>query len=1097
MATENGGLSRNNPNPEAQAIPKAHLLEPSRPTDDEQRVIGAVNDTDQDKSTLRLVDGTMERGISDSALERDQMHSRKDAVKEDRGDADSVASGGSGKTLPTVSSVGTAQVDSLLRLRTPGTYFPPTPGTIIRPMQQVYFEKSNPETKFNQCAGPRLKLRFPPANSDLRPALRTTRPQHESQSNNVSGHSPLGKEARLRVQEAFRQASVAKHQAQQAHDKLMTAQRQNKELSERFSTLEKSLELQKISVGRPEAELNLRALPPSATYAHIYSGVEDGRSKSPDMPFDVRKAVREGEERLLSESSRAAQGAIQALTQKMKLLDAQLKEAKHLANRRASTIAEYERRFTKMQCDIKLSTNEATRERDAAALMKAELETQIAHLSRSLREERKRNESVQKGREGTGGVEKLEKENKDLSAQVRLLQSKLMRTEEQNHSLLGTITSLESRCVENKQLQMSEKSISEAVAARFKAQAEADDHMQRAKALAAENRRLRAKVTSIENSEKERNKAVQGASKATHQLKLTTNQLDQAKEDCISLRERVGSLQADKSKLELQVREQRGHMVELHARLEERESAGTKPSAQTSKLVDEMLRLQKQLEKQRVETRRLRQLLEAKDDNENDSAVTPHLHATPITITNPTPPTVEGAEYNAPATDHGRRNKGEGDEMPAGSSALDGADGEGFATTQGGDSTSKILEEFKNHIQRTLDQLRSGYDAEQANPPRIHAPTASSKTLTKPQPSQFHENHHQKEMLLEEQSQQESVQNLMSNQSQSPEPPSTSYYIPPVPPPTPAPSGTTGSVTQVQIRPKTTSQTHPNLGRSSAREPASTNHSNVNTNHSQSKSAVALQLSNNERSHRLSDEQNVDGAGDNETCPPLLAATDLSHDVLVQAVDRAAQQAKLRARDSRAMVVATPDTRTEVKQMPISVKLNLRLNDKAISRISNYVVEKARGIALEQAHRSTGSKKGSRVVSVSVQKSKESKGGDGGSVRLKKSSKTKAKSKKKSASKSTKRRSKSVSFVEPYKSERAFYGHNTRAMPESLLQQNRDHVLKAAESLLDASYIRKSKKPSGRKSSSRISASTKSKKSHPGKAKGRGGGGKGLPLADR
>eukprot|EP00466_Bigelowiella_natans_P001614 jgi/Bigna1/140033/aug1.53_g14741 len=70
---------------------------------------------------------------------------------EGMGDMASFASGVSAKTLPSVSSVGTQQIEHLLRLRTPGTYFPPTPGTTIKPLKSVKIPNRRP----------RLKLSFP------------------------------------------------------------------------------------------------------------------------------------------------------------------------------------------------------------------------------------------------------------------------------------------------------------------------------------------------------------------------------------------------------------------------------------------------------------------------------------------------------------------------------------------------------------------------------------------------------------------------------------------------------------------------------------------------------------------------------------------------------------------------------------------------------------------------------------------------------------------------------------------------------------------------------------------------------------------------
>ena len=55
-------------------------------------------------------EGKTKKDTSHTTTKQDEHPFQEDAVREDRGDADSVASGGSGKTLPTVSSVGTAQV---------------------------------------------------------------------------------------------------------------------------------------------------------------------------------------------------------------------------------------------------------------------------------------------------------------------------------------------------------------------------------------------------------------------------------------------------------------------------------------------------------------------------------------------------------------------------------------------------------------------------------------------------------------------------------------------------------------------------------------------------------------------------------------------------------------------------------------------------------------------------------------------------------------------------------------------------------------------------------------------------------------------------
>lgn len=248
------------------------------------------------------------------------------------------------------------------------------------------------------------------------------------------------------------------------------------------------------------------------------------------------------------------------------------------------------------------------------------------------------------------------------------------------------------------------------------------------------------------------------------------------------------------------------------------------------------------------------------------------------------------------------------------------------------------------------------------------------------------------------------------------------------------------------------------------------------------------------------------GGFDGTASAPILTSP-VSHDVLMQAVE-AAQQAKLKEIKSSGAVVPVSDPRTNVKQTPISVRLNLKLNDKAISRISDYVAEKARNVGYEQSQgvlQRRNSRRSPRTTSLIVHSSKTQKGGPSsggntGSGTGGKKIRGKSKSKKRSSKSTGKRRGKSVSFCEPYKSEKSeklFYGHNARVMPESLMQHNRDQVLKAAESLLDASYIRKQKKSTGKKYTAKSTISSKAKKLNTGKTKSSRGGSKGYPLADR
>lgn len=633
----------------------------------------------------------------------------------------SIASGESSKTLPTVSSVNTAQIEQLLKLKSPGVYQPPTPGLRVRPMPSVDVMASPRDTPVSQrrkasaAIREQLALRFPtppaqkaplvqasaapapgPASASKEPSAERRKEvliQMEQQLGMaVSALAQEQAEGRERLETAFQKASDAQAKASTYEMQLVDARKRNEQLTRRFKALQASFD------GSPS--------PNDGT-------VDTADRATPNQSFDIQAAAKgsSGEPMVAYPSTPSRSAEIknqrmvveltaQALKSKVSSLESELRDSRAIATRRAATLAAFEKRLVSVHRDF---------------------ETQKSALLARAKEEQARAEKLQKALDTRESEAAARSSSADAGAQLALLQRKfqasaaeatrlremcsakdvstkaareaLQKARAERDSLQATVRSLqESQAKLSAATESRTSVISQAVDAKVKAEAAAEQQRERV-------RELESKLAKLQ---------VQPAA---------ADALVEARDEVAALTDRVEQLTTQKREMSIKMHSQRTALLALRARISAVEDADQNASPGPSKetpatLVREMMDLQQELQAQRVEARRLRKLVSGEvqaDDSEPAAA----------------PPAERPKAAAAPSAPR----KTDSATSPVKALLLSG-----LSSGAGGGAASKVLTEFKQRIDSALGQLAADREkqrraaAEAARSRRDVAPTAARST---------------------------------------------------------------------------------------------------------------------------------------------------------------------------------------------------------------------------------------------------------------------------------------------------------------------------------------------------------------------------------